>query len=104
LIPCPFYEHHHEAETWDAIDEASMACRDRQRAEGGDLPVEEQPTKSTEMGIADAATLVMPCLFCGAVTVLEGGICVKCAEEGRSRFVLSRTQGGTALPWCGVRT
>lgn len=85
-IPCPFYEHHHQAETWDAIDEAIMACRDRHRAEVGDLPVEEQPTKTTEMGIADAATLVMPCLYCGAITLLEGGICVKCADEERSRL------------------
>ena len=61
-----------------------MACRDRHRAEVGDIPLEEQHTKTTEMGIADAATLVMPCLSCGAVTVLEGGICVKCTDEGKS--------------------
>lgn len=72
-IPCPFYEHGHHAETWDAIDEAIMACRDRHRAELGNIPVEEQQTKTTEMGIADSTTLVMPCLYCGAVKLLEGG-------------------------------
>jgi hypothetical protein len=88
-IPCPFYEHLHQVETWDAIDEAILACRDRHRVEVGDIPVEEQQTKTTEMGIADSATLVMPCLHCGAVTVLNGGICMKCADAGRSRVFSS---------------
>ena len=84
--PCAFYDHVHDAPTWDAIDEAIMACRDRHRAQLGDISSSgEQRTQTTEMGIADAATLIMPCLYCGAVTVLDGGICEKCADEGKSR-------------------
>ena len=84
-IPCPFYGHIHDAQTWDVIDEAIMACRDHHRAEVGDLPATEQPTQTTEMLVADSATLIMPCLYCGAVTVLDGGICDKCADGGRLR-------------------
>ncbi len=83
--PCPFYDHVHDALTWDAIDETIMACRDRHRAQVGDIPAVEQRTQTTEMGIADAATLIMPCLYCGAVTVLNGGLCEKCADDGKSR-------------------
>ena len=83
--PCPFYEHTHGAEAWDAIDEAIMACRKSFRAEVGDLCGEEPHTVTTEMGIADTSTLVMPCLHCGAVTVLDRGICGKCADTGRPR-------------------
>ena len=62
-----------------------MACRDRHRAEVGDVPQAEQPTQTTEMLVADSATLIMPCLYCGAVTVLDGGICEKCADGGQLR-------------------
>ncbi len=82
---CPFYEHLHVGETWGVIDEAIMACRDRQRAEVGDSLPGEQRTQTTEMIVADSATLIMPCLYCGAVTVLEGGMCEKCGDEGKSR-------------------
>ena len=84
--PCPFYEHTHGAETWDAIDAAIMACRETFRAEVHNLCGEEPQTITTEMGIADATTLIMPCLHCGAVTVLDGGQCEKCAGKGRPRL------------------
>lgn len=83
--PCPFYGHVHRADTWDIIDEAIMACRDCHRAEVGNILEDEQPTQTTEMLIADPATLIMPCLYCGAVTVLQGGTCEKCSEEGWPR-------------------
>ena len=79
---CPFYEHVHAGEVWEVIDEAIMACRDRHRAEVGNIFPNEQPTLTTETLVADSATLIMPCLYCGAVTVLEGGICGKCADAG----------------------
>ncbi len=82
---CPFYDHVHAGEAWDIVDEAIMACRDRHRAEAGnDLP-EEERTLTTEMLVADSATLIMPCLHCGAVTLLESGICGKCADAGKAK-------------------
>jgi hypothetical protein len=83
--PCPFYDHTHVADTWDSIDDAILACRDRHRAEVGHLLVPEQSTQTTEMLIAAPDTLIMPCLYCGAVTVLQGGLCDKCSDEGMPR-------------------
>ena len=43
------------------------------RADPGNILQPEQSTQTTEMMlIADPETLIMPCLYCGGVTVLEG--------------------------------
>ena len=34
---------------------------------------------------ADPETLIIPCLYCGAVTVLEGWLCEKWSDDGRPR-------------------
>ena len=56
------------------------------RADPGNILQPEQSTQTTEMMlIADPETLIMSCLYCGAVTVLEGWLCEKCSDEGRPR-------------------